>query len=92
MGSEEAALALFEADPRPPALLSAFEAVSEDPNIQGFGLAGQDGQPMPAIPEMGSVWSAWTDAYQLVLTGSGDPQQAFTDAATQIRNLIATGG
>lgn len=89
MGSEEAALALFEADPRPPALLSAFETVATDPNIEGFGLSGQEGQPMPAIPEMGSVWSAWTDAYQLVLTGSGDPAQAFRDAATQIRNLIA---
>jgi arabinogalactan oligomer / maltooligosaccharide transport system substrate-binding protein len=89
MGSEEAALALFEADPRPPALTAAFEAVSDDPNIAGFGLSGLNGQPMPAIPEMGSVWSAWTDAYQLVLTGSGDPDQAFTDAATQIRNLIA---
>lgn len=89
MGTEEAALALFEADPRPPALLTAFEAVADDPNVEGFGLAGQNGQPMPAIPAMGSVWSAWTDAYQLVLTGSGDPQQAFADAATQIRNLIA---
>lgn len=92
MGSEEAALALFEADPRPPALLAAFDTVAEDPNIQGFGLSGQNGQPMPAIPEMGSVWSAWTDAYQQVLTGSGDPEQAFTDAATQIRNLIDEGG
>ena len=67
----------------------AFETVATDPNIEGFGLSGQNGQPMPAIPEMGSVWSAWTDAYQLVLTGSGDPAQAFQDAATQIRNLIA---
>ena len=45
---------------------------------------------MPAIPEMGSVWSAWTDAYQLVLTGS-DAAQAFTDAADQIRTLISGG-
>jgi maltose-binding protein MalE len=39
---------------------------------------------------MGSVWSAWTDAYELIFTGS-DPQTAFKDAAAQIRNLIAGG-
>jgi maltose-binding protein MalE len=91
MATQDAQLALFEAGGRPPALTAAFEAAAADPDIAGFGLAGKDGYPMPAIPEMGSVWQAWTDAYQLVLTGQGDPQQAFKDAATQIRNLIAEG-
>ncbi|HSL58852.1 MAG TPA: maltose ABC transporter substrate-binding protein [Acidimicrobiales bacterium] len=87
MAGQEAQTALFEAGGRPPANAAAFEAASADPDIQGFGLAAADGLPMPAIPEMGSVWSAWTDAYQLVLTGS-DPEQTFRDAADQIRNLI----
>ena len=56
--------------------------------VAGFGAAGANGYPMPAIPEMGSVWQAWTDAYQLIFTG-GDAQQAFKDAAEQIRTLIA---
>jgi len=87
MATEDAQLALFEAGGRPPAHLGAFEQASTDPDIAGFGEAGIDGYPMPAIPAMGSVWEAWTNAYQLVLTGS-DPEQAFTDAAEQIRNLI----
>lgn len=88
MATEEAQLALFEAGGRPPAHNGAFESVaSADPNIAGFGLAGQDGYPMPAIPEMGSVWQAWTDAYELIFTG-GDPEEAFTNAAAQIRTLI----
>ena len=88
MATEEAQLALFEAGGRPPAHNGAFETVaSADPNIAGFGLAGQDGYPMPAIPEMGSVWQAWTDAYELIFTG-GDPEEAFTNAAAQIRTLI----
>ncbi|MGB5756700.1 MAG: maltose ABC transporter substrate-binding protein [Acidimicrobiales bacterium] len=90
MATEEAALALFDVDPRPPALLSALEQVSSDPNILGFGEAGKNGTPMPAIPEMGSVWQAWTDAYELIFTGE-DPDAAFTGAAEQIRNLIAEG-
>lgn len=91
MATEEAQVALFEAGGRPPALTAAFEQVSDDPDIAGFQAAGENGEPLPAIPEMGSVWSAWTDAYQLVLTDGGDPQQAFRDAAEQIRTLIAEG-
>ncbi|MDX2343045.1 MAG: maltose ABC transporter substrate-binding protein [Acidimicrobiia bacterium] len=91
MATQEAQEAIFAADPRPPAHSAAFDTVAaSDANIQGFGLSGQNGYPMPAIPAMGAVWSAWTDAYQLILTGS-DAVQSFTDAADQIRTLIAEG-
>jgi maltose-binding protein MalE len=90
LGTEEVQLALFEAGGRPPAMLSAYDQVSSDPLIQGFGLAGQQGTPLPAIPEMSAVWESWTDAYSLIFTGS-DPVQAFTDAAAQIRDDIAAG-
>jgi maltose-binding protein MalE len=90
MAGEEAQTALFAAGGRPPANKAAFAAAAADPDIQGFGLSGANGYPMPAIPEMGSVWSAWTDAYELIFTGA-DPQTAFKDAAAQIRNLIAGG-
>jgi arabinogalactan oligomer / maltooligosaccharide transport system substrate-binding protein len=46
--------------------------------------------PMPALPAMGSVWSAWTDGYKLIFTKQGTPEQAFKDAATKIRALIAS--
>jgi arabinogalactan oligomer/maltooligosaccharide transport system substrate-binding protein len=91
MATQEAQEALFEAGARPPAHVAAFDAVAADnPNVQGFGLAGQNGYPMPSIPEMGSVWQAWTDAYALIFTGT-DPVEAFTAAADQIRTLIAEG-
>jgi arabinogalactan oligomer / maltooligosaccharide transport system substrate-binding protein len=88
LGTQDAQLALFEVGGRPPALLAAFDEVSDDPDIQGFGESGQDGVPMPAIPEMGSVWSAWEDAYSLIYEQQGDPQEHFSNAAEQIRNLI----
>jgi arabinogalactan oligomer/maltooligosaccharide transport system substrate-binding protein len=78
---------MFEAGGRPPAHLGAFETAAADPDIQGFGEAGINGDPLPSIPQMGSVWQAWTDAYQLILTGS-DPVEAFTNAAAQIRAQI----
>jgi arabinogalactan oligomer / maltooligosaccharide transport system substrate-binding protein len=87
MATEDAQVALFEAGHRPPAMVSAFEQVSDDPNIQGFGESGAEGLPMPAIPEMGSVWEAWTNAYELIYEGTVEPDQAFEDAAAQIREL-----
>jgi maltose-binding protein MalE len=90
LGTEEVQVALFDAGGRPPAMLSAYDQVSDDPIIQGFGAAGQLGTPLPAIPEMSAVWDSWTDAYSLIFTGS-DPVQAFTDAAAQIREKIAEG-
>jgi arabinogalactan oligomer / maltooligosaccharide transport system substrate-binding protein len=88
MATEEAQLALFEAGRRPPALLSAFDQVDDDADIAGFGESGQNGVPMPAIPEMASVWTAWEDAYLLIYEQQGDPQENFTNAAEQIRGLI----
>lgn len=90
IGTEEVQLALFEVGGRPPALLSAFEQVADDPDVQGFGEAGQNGAPLPAIPEMGSVWTAWTDAYELIYDQQGTPSENFEAAAAQIRNLIGS--
>ncbi|MFU8841452.1 MAG: sugar ABC transporter substrate-binding protein [Nitriliruptoraceae bacterium] len=87
MGSDEVQLALYEAGNRPPAKVGAFEQVSDDPIVAGFGAAGETGRPMPAIPQMGSVWAAWTDAYENIAAGQ-DPAGAFQQAADQIRELI----
>jgi arabinogalactan oligomer / maltooligosaccharide transport system substrate-binding protein len=88
LGTEEVQLDLYEAGGRPPAMTSAFEQVSSDPIIEGFGLSGQNGQPLPAIPEMSVVFDNWTDAYNLIFTGT-DPTEAFTNAATIMRDAIA---
>ena len=73
------------------ALLAAFDHVADDPDVQGFGESGQNGASLPAIPEMGSVWTAWTDAYELIYDQQGTPTENFQAAADQIRNLIAEG-
>lgn len=87
MASEEAQFELYKVGGRAPALKSAFEQAQSDPDVAGFGLAGANGYPMPAIPQMGSVWEAWTNAYTLIGQGT-DAEQAFKEAAEQVRALI----
>jgi arabinogalactan oligomer / maltooligosaccharide transport system substrate-binding protein len=92
LGSKSTQLELFKAGGRPPALTAAFNdpAVKNDKDVRGFGLAAANGQPQPAIPAMGSVWASWTDAYKLIFTKQGTPEQAFKDAAAKIRADIAS--
>jgi arabinogalactan oligomer/maltooligosaccharide transport system substrate-binding protein len=87
VNKEDVQLQLFKAGGRPPAMKSAFEQVKSDPDVAGFGLAGQAGQPQPAIPAMSAVWDNWKDAYSLIFTGN-DPTKAFKDAASTIRAKI----
>jgi maltose-binding protein MalE len=78
--------AIFEADPRPSALLPVRENI-EDPDIAAFAEAGANGLAMPAIPEMSAVWTSWGNAMQLVSQQTEGPEEAFTNAAEQIRRL-----
>ncbi len=81
---------LFEADQRPPAYLPTLDAL-EDENVAAFGEAGLNADPMPAIPEMGSVWDAWGNAVVLVQQGADTAENAFTNAQEQIVTAISGG-
>lgn len=52
---------------RIPASNSALDLVAEDPVIQGFGAALQTAEPMPNIPEMGTVWTPAGNALSVIL-------------------------
>lgn len=42
------------------------EAVQSDVMISAWARQAELGNPMPNIPEMSSVWSAWSDALQII--------------------------
>ncbi|GAB4307063.1 MAG: maltose/maltodextrin ABC transporter substrate-binding protein MalE [Candidatus Bipolaricaulota bacterium] len=81
-------LALYNRNPRPPAHLPTFELVKSDPDIAAFGLQGQNGIPMPNIPEMASVWGAWADAQSLIANGQATPEQALQEAVQKIKAAL----
>ncbi|MEY9213337.1 maltose ABC transporter substrate-binding protein [Thermobifida halotolerans] len=66
----ELAVALYEADPRPPALTAALETVAEsDPDLARIVEAGAGGDPLPAIPEMAAIWGPFGQAEAAVVAG-----------------------
>ena len=88
VATEELMQELYETGLRP----SAFKAVLErtdDPDLAAMGEAGVNAMPMPNIPEMGSMWAAWDNGLTLALSGEVPPEQAMSDAAEQVRALIA---
>jgi arabinogalactan oligomer/maltooligosaccharide transport system substrate-binding protein len=87
IATDEAQQFIFDSDPRPSAWVSIFEA-TEDEDMRGFAEAGLNGQPMPAIPAMGFVWDAWGSAGLLIAQGELTPEEALTQAGTQIRTQI----
>lgn len=84
----EPMLTFYEKGDRAPAYVPALELV-DDPDVISFGEAGIDGLPMPAIPEMSAVWASWGDAVTLVMQGQVSAEEAFSNAAQQIRDLIS---
>ena len=87
VATEETMQALIDADPRPPAFVPTFEAV-EPGILQDFAVVSQDAQPMPAIPEMAAVWEAWNNGITLIVNQELTPEEALTDAAQQVRDII----
>ncbi len=82
--NKDVAKALYDADPRPPALTAAIDMVkASDPDLVKFLNAGKDGFPMPAIPEMSAIWGPFGNAEVAVVKGE-DPATAAAAAQTAI--------
>jgi arabinogalactan oligomer/maltooligosaccharide transport system substrate-binding protein len=82
------AVALYRAEPRPPALTAAFEAVKgDDPDLAKWLEAGKNAVPLPAVPEMAAIWDPFGKA-QSAVVGGADPKAAMTAAGKTIRSQI----
>lgn len=88
MASDEAQQALYDADPRIPALTSVAESVADDPIMAGFLSSAQNGVPMPNIPEMGAVWDFWNPV-QIALINGEDPETIWPEMVSSIESAIA---
>ncbi|MHA7861151.1 sugar ABC transporter substrate-binding protein [Tessaracoccus sp. Y36] len=87
MATKEAQDVLFEDGGRLPALTESADAVSDE-LLAGFGEAGKDGQPMPAIPEMGAVWQFWGGAEVSIINGQAAPAEAWNAMNANIKEAF----
>jgi len=84
----ELQVALYQANPRPPALSAALDQVkASDPDIQKWLDAGKGGAVLPAIPAMAAVWDPFGKA-EAAIIGGADVQSTLDSAAKTITAAI----
>jgi len=76
---------------RPPALRSALDEVSGDPNVAAFADSGIGGIPLPNIPEMESVWDPLITALAMIGAGTDNPAAVMGQAADRVRSALGAG-
>ncbi|HEY3630418.1 MAG TPA: maltose ABC transporter substrate-binding protein [Jatrophihabitantaceae bacterium] len=82
--------ALFELEPRPPALTAVYDEVAKtDTDVQGFYAAGKNAQVLPQIPAMASIWDALGKA-EAAIVGGANPTTTITAAGKQIKKSIGS--
>jgi arabinogalactan oligomer/maltooligosaccharide transport system substrate-binding protein len=88
--TKDVQVALYQAEPRRPALIEAVDQVkATDPDIEKFQAAAEGGTILPAIPEMGQVWGPFGNAEAAIVRGD-DVTKALQGAAKAIRDGIAS--
>lgn len=88
LSSKPSQEAISKANLRAPANRTAR---NNDPFVAGFAVASRGAVPMPNIPEMSSVWDAWSGAWSKSLRKT-DPvaaRTAFAQGAATVRDLIS---
>jgi arabinogalactan oligomer/maltooligosaccharide transport system substrate-binding protein len=84
----ELAVALYQAEPRPPALTAAFDQVKGgDADLAKFVEAGQNAIALPAIPAMAAIWDPFGKA-EAAIVGGADPEKTITAAGKTISAQI----
>ena len=84
----DVAVSFYEADPRAPALIAAFDQVApDDPNMVAIIDAGKEGDILPAIPEMAAIWDPFGKA-EAAVVGGEDPATTIAAAAQAVRDAI----
>ncbi len=88
IATEEGQTLLYAADPRPPVHSAIIASVADDPVAAAFGLSAANGEPIPNIPEMSSVWGAWGDNMLLLRNGDITGAEAMAAAAEGVNTAL----
>lgn len=89
IGKPEVQQELLKVSGRIPASKSARNDAKDDRAVQGFGLASENAEPLPAIPAMASVWASWGATQMNILSGKAKPEAAWSKMIADIEAAIA---
>ncbi|MEX5272174.1 sugar ABC transporter substrate-binding protein [Kocuria sabuli] len=84
----ESQTAMYESTGRPPASQVAVERMEGDPLRSSYAEIAETGLPMPAIPEMGAVWSFWGTTENAIVNGRGNPVELWDRMIDNIEGQI----
>ncbi len=82
-------MSFYKAVPASMAWLPIKDKIN-DPDLAVFAASASDGDPMPAIPQMSSVWDSWGKAVTIIFQQQEAADKAMKDAAKAIRDKIAS--
>ncbi|WP_299036183.1 extracellular solute-binding protein [uncultured Pseudokineococcus sp.] len=89
VNTEEAMKTMYDGADIPPSLVSLQESeVAADPQLQAYLDAASAGQPMPSIPQMGSVFEPLGQAYSAII-GGADGAETMVATGETIRTAIS---
>lgn len=89
MNTPEAMQTMFDMANLPPALTALQESAgASDPDLKAYLDAANSGEPMPAIPQMQSVFEPLGKAYAAIVTGA-DPAATMQATGKTIKDTIA---
>jgi maltose-binding protein MalE len=86
--TKDTMLIMYQYDPRIPAYLPAYEEIAGELAYPAFAKSLANGVPMPNVPEMGTVWSFWVDAWELIGKQELEPWEALHQAAELLRETL----
>lgn len=85
----EAQTGMYESTGRPPASQVAIDRMEGDPLRSAYARIAETGLPMPAIPEMGAVWSFWGTTENAIVNGRGNPVELWDRMIDNIEGQIS---
>ena len=94
LSSKEAMYEFYKADPRLPSRGDVVDLIKAKGGpvpfeiVKGFTESAAGGEPMPNVPEMGSVWGPMGDALSQIINNQLDPETAMKEAVTKIKTAI----
>ncbi len=85
---ENCAQDLYSAGGRIPANMAAQEKINADDATKAFITQISHGEPMPTVPELGQVWTPYSDNMKLVFQKKLTPADAAKNISKQVQEGI----